>query len=390
MAVWVIGADPPGAADAPAVGSAVRVQGRRGRAIVPSRPSRPRLRVGGERIVPSGLSQSVRRVSARAASVRSTRLAQAAISARREAPSLARMCSTWLLAVFGAMPSCVGDLRVRAALGDQPRDRELASRQRPPRLVVRHAPAGHARRASSARSASTARLEARGGRPDLDGRAAARRRIGSIGSGSAARSSRAQVASQMRGLARPSRGPPPRGRSGRRRSRHRSSATRPRPCSSAAPATSGMPSSRSRQAASHDAASAGRPAAWQARTPVTTNGHELEPLVRGQRPCERVPAVSERALGIAGLEGHLGEPPERWQDELDRLGRVAELRVASVNSSCGRVEVAAAHRDVRRAPSAPARRRADSRGRRSPARPRGRPRPSRPLGPRDHRQWSRS
>jgi hypothetical protein len=37
--------------------------------------------------------------------LRSTVLAQDAISARREAPSLARMCSTWLLAVFGAMPS---------------------------------------------------------------------------------------------------------------------------------------------------------------------------------------------------------------------------------------------------------------------------------------------
>src|SRR4051812_6153028 len=37
--------------------------------------------------------------------LRSTVLAQLAISARRDAPSLARMCSTWLLAVFGAIPS---------------------------------------------------------------------------------------------------------------------------------------------------------------------------------------------------------------------------------------------------------------------------------------------
>jgi hypothetical protein len=36
---------------------------------------------------------------------RSTLLAHVAISARREAPSLARMCSTCELAVLGAIPS---------------------------------------------------------------------------------------------------------------------------------------------------------------------------------------------------------------------------------------------------------------------------------------------
>ena len=62
--------------------------------------------------------------------LRSTLLAQVAISARRDAPSLARMCSTWLLAVFGAMPRESAISAFVRPLPDESRHLELARRQR--------------------------------------------------------------------------------------------------------------------------------------------------------------------------------------------------------------------------------------------------------------------
>ena len=53
------------------------------------------------------------------------------------------MCSTWLLAVFGAMPSSSAISALVMPSATEPRDLELARRQRAPRLVVRGVAAGH-------------------------------------------------------------------------------------------------------------------------------------------------------------------------------------------------------------------------------------------------------
>ena len=60
---------------------------------------------------------------------------QAAISARRVKPSLARMCSTWAPTVRGDRPQRLADRPVGQAVGDEPGDLELPRRQRPPRLL---------------------------------------------------------------------------------------------------------------------------------------------------------------------------------------------------------------------------------------------------------------
>ena len=69
---------------------------------------------------------------------------QAATSARRMAPSFARMCSRCALTVLGDSPSASAISRVGHALRDQPGDLELAHGQRAPRLVHRP-PAAHDR-----------------------------------------------------------------------------------------------------------------------------------------------------------------------------------------------------------------------------------------------------
>ena len=69
---------------------------------------------------------------------------QAATSARRMAPSFARMCSRWALTVLGDSPSASAISRVGHALRHQPGDLELAHGQRAPRLVHRP-PAAHDR-----------------------------------------------------------------------------------------------------------------------------------------------------------------------------------------------------------------------------------------------------
>ena len=112
-------------------------------------------------------------------------------------------------------------------------------------------------------------------------------RNGSSGSGSWSRSRRAQVASQTRPW-RPSRD--------RRLERARAtpvdpsaSATRPRPWSSAGSAMSGIEARCVAQASSHVAASSGRPAAWPARTPVTTKGVKKirSPIARARSSASR-------------------------------------------------------------------------------------------------------
>ena len=86
------------------------------------------------------------------------RATQAAISARRPTPSLARMCSTCALAVRVARPSRRRDLAVREAVGDERRHLPLATGQGAPRRVVigRAGPAaeGIGRRRAGARCAA--------------------------------------------------------------------------------------------------------------------------------------------------------------------------------------------------------------------------------------------
>ena len=53
------------------------------------------------------------------------------------------MCSTWLLAVLGAMSSASAISALVMPFADQPRDFELAGRQRAPRFVVRGMAARH-------------------------------------------------------------------------------------------------------------------------------------------------------------------------------------------------------------------------------------------------------
>ena len=129
--------------------------------------------------------------------LRPTVATHVAISARRLTPSLARMCSTCALAVFGAIDELAR--RSRRSSGPSAISRATSNSrigQRSPRLVVEAAPAA-ARASSSARARSGSLPSAAAVAPDVGQDARQRRRTGSSASGNG------------RGRARPGRLPDP-------------------------------------------------------------------------------------------------------------------------------------------------------------------------------------
>ena len=142
-----------------------------------------------------------------------------------------------------------------------------------------------------------------------------------------ARSSRAHEASQIRPLRVPAGGSPPRGRSRATPVEPSASDDEPRPCARArraTPASSpsvgrGMPEKRRR------IGRADRPRC-AARTPVTTNGMSR----RARRPARAVASASWHMATARSASpaksADLREPPQRRQDELDRLAVLAELQ----------------------------------------------------------------
>ena len=132
-----------------------------------------------------------------AVGARHTPLAHAAISARRETPSLARMCSTWEFAVFGDIPSSSASSAFVRPVDDLPGDLELAGRQRMPGFRLLAATPRHPGELRGAREQRLA-AELRRGGLDLADERHRRPRSDSSAGGTPARSSLAQRASQRR------------------------------------------------------------------------------------------------------------------------------------------------------------------------------------------------
>ena len=230
---------------------------------------------------------------------------------------------------LGAMPSASAISALVWPLGDEPSDRELASRQRAPRLLDRRpgrAPSAAAHpRGRRARGLAAAMR----GLADLHGQAPR---------ASANRFVRDQVLREVE--PRPRRLPDPAASrpSPRRPPRAPVRATPVAPSASATrPATvverrRGECRDRRRDASGTRRASArpraGRPAAWYARTPVTTNGtNSARSSLAGRERQWRPRARRSPSPGLARQERRLGEAPARRQDHLD------PSRCASPNAS---------------------------------------------------------
>ena len=284
-------------------------------------PVAPVRRPGLLRRVPGGITGRFSRPRTRP-TVTAIAATQAAISARRVTPSLARMCSTCAPTVRGERCSSLGDLRVRHALGDEPRDLELAGRERPPRLFL-HAAAAGAASSSSAPGRASGRLPSASARPRASaghGTASAsrfaRRRH-------AARSSRAQGPPRSARSGVPAARPPPRGMRARRRSSRRSSGPGHRHGRARAGAIGSQSASSGADRSSQRSAASGPARRERRADPVTTNGTSS---ARSPVASASSSASSHRAKARSGSpadERRLGQAPQRRQDELDLAARAA-------------------------------------------------------------------
>ena len=231
------------------------------------------------------------------------------------------MCSTWLLAVFGAMPSVSA---ISALVMPSPMSRATSNSRD---VSGRHGSSSEAcpraiRRSVSARSASDRRTEPVGRRAGRDGERRRPPRSGSSGPGTGP--GRAAPRSPPRAtVAVPA---VDRRLEGDARDAGRAVGQRDQPPSVVERRAGDVRDPLEvRGACVEPGRGLGGPARLLRRPDA---GHherrEQHALVDGGAPGQRVAAQRERPVGVAGLQGDLGQAPQGRQDELDLPARLAE------------------------------------------------------------------